>query len=608
MILESSVSGDSISDGVSSVDESSVESQEDSVEDESEVSASEDLSIEDSSSSDDVSVGVSSLEDDISVSASEDLSNYDSLYEIISDELSSDQEILEEEGDSLEIDSMEMSYDSLEGSVSDSSEIYNIEEDDTSVELSLDDDSVDFFSEETYLDIESDSLEDEDYSIDFSLEDKIREFMSFSEVTFDDEDEESSSIDFSLDKADWWPEFNLWLEENDFVDEEESSSDEGSFMEWWDSSVDSLEGKLQAFMSDNEHIWDKYYEDDSSGEFSMDDMDWWSDFNSWLSTKDYFDEEESLDEDALMEESSDEVTLMEEYDSSLDSLEDKIREFMTENEDIWDKYYDEDNSSEDTFSEDTSLEDTSSVEFYMEKMDWWADFNRWLEERESDVVVSSEEFNPMDVEESYSQELALEDMIAEFMSQNEDKFDKRNDEDSSSGEVSMEDNDWWSEFNSWLIAKEEVSSSDMERDSMDESDPVLFNSSDESQSSSVEEKSSSSYSASQYGSSSEFGANFEESSSSSDEPCEKGKGWFKGGIRSPVIITVIVFLAIIVCLVIMETKRKRDRGRRSMRVQMLTSRLANDRNRPIKYLYKDNTRQAEETGNGPEYKAFTNLV
>jgi len=493
-------------------------------------------------------------------------------------------DFLSEETDLLDVES-----DSLED-VSDSFEIESMEEEDASVEFSVEDGSMDSLSEEMnyldvesnsledfldiesdsledFLDIESDSLEDEDTSIRFSLEDKIREFMSHSENTFDEENEEdSSSVDYSMDKADWWPDFNRWLAEKDFVEEEEIS-DEGSLMEQWDSSVDSLQGKIQAFMSENEHIWDKYYDDDTSGEFSMDTMDWWSDFNRWIVKNDHLEEEEFSDVDAFTEE----------YDSSVDSLEDKIREFMSENEDIWDKYFEEDTSSEDI-----------SVEFSMDKMDWWADFNRWLAERESVYEEdSTEEVDSKYNEDSYSKEVALEVLIREFMSENEDTLDERSEEDSSSGEISMEDKDWWSEFNRWLAEKETVSTSDME--SIDESDLASYSSSDESQSSS------------------DVGANSEENGSSSDEPCKKRKGWFKGKIHSPIIITLIVFLAIIVCLVIMETKRKRDKGRRSMRVKMLSSGGV-VKTPAIKYLNKDKARKAAETDDGPEYKAFTNLV
>jgi len=270
---------------------------------------------------------------------------------------------------------------------------------------------------------------------------------------------------------------------------------------------------------------------------------------------------------------------------------------MSENKEIWDKYYEEGTSSEDT-----------SDEFSMENMDWWADFNRWLAERESvDEVDSSEENDSMDEEDSYSEEVALEDMIREFMSENEDMLDERNEDDSSSGEVSMDEKDWWSEFNRWLIENENLSSSDMESESIDESDLGWHSSSDGSQSSSSWEKSSSSDDSSRYGSFSVIADDFGENGSSSEEPCEKGKGWFKDGIYAPIIITLTVFLTIIACLVIMKTKRKREKGRRSMRVQMLSS--GGVVNTPaIKYLYKDNPPKAEETDDGPEYKAFTNLV
>jgi len=407
-----------------------------------------------------------------------------------------------------------------------------------------------------------------DDSSQISLEDKIAD----------------ETNDFSMDEVDWWSDFERWHEEK-FVDEEESFSFEDP-SDWDSSSVDSLEDKIRGFMSENEDIWDKYYDDDSSsGEFSMDNMDWWSDFNRWLKEEDYVDKEKS---------SFDEDFSVEEWDSSsFDSMEDKIREFMSENQDIWDKYYDE---------------DTSSDEFSMENMDWWSDFNRWLIERES-----VDEVDPLDdsgdEEESHSDEVSLEDMIREFMYENQDKLDEGNEMGSDSDEVSIEEKDWFSEFNRWLVENDKDTSLYIKSEFKDESsDPARHSLTEVSQSSSDQEKSSSSDDSSSRVSSSDVGANFEENGSSSDEPCEKGKGWFKGGIYKPLIITLIVFLAIIACLVIMESKRKRDRGRRSMRIQMLSS--GGIANTPaIKYLYKDSkARRVEEKDDGPDYKAFTNLV
>jgi len=402
-----------------------------------------------------------------------------------------------------------------------------------------------------------------DSSVD-SLEDKIMEFMSENEDIWDKYYQESTSMEdtpsgeFSIENLDWWPDFNRWVAERESVDEVVSSEENYSKDEEGSYSGDvALEDLIQQYMSENEDSMDeRNAEDSSSGEVSKEEKDWWSEFNRWLIEKENETEEE---------ESSDVDFFTEELESSVDSLEDKIEDFLSENEDIWDKYYDE----------STSVEDTSG-DFSMDKMDWWADFKSWLSEKESvDEVDSSEENDSNDEENLYSEEVSLDDLIRQFMSENEDMLDERNEDDSSSGKGSMEDKEWWSEFNRWLAEKEDLTSS------IDES--------------------------SRYGSSSEVGENFEEKSSSSDEPCEKGKGWFKGKIHTPIIITLIVFLAIIACLVIMQTKRKRDQGRRSMRLQMLSSGgIANSA--PIQYLYKDNARKAEAKDDGPEYKAFQNLV
>jgi len=254
---------------------------------------------------------------------------------------------------------------------------------------------------------------------------------------------------------------------------------------------------------------------------------------------------------------------------------------------------------------------------------------------EDSLYIPSLESDSMEKEDSFP----VEDQDEEFTSMESDSIEEKNfsliespmedeSEEFTSGDLSsqnMESDSIEESSSSWWhsSAQNKHNSNDMQIDSMKElssSDGLRsssmqdnFSSSDMKNSwertSSSDDSSSRSESSSSSSSSSSFavGATLEESESSSDDPCEKEeKGWFQGWFYKSLIITLVVFLAIIACLVIMELKRKRDKGRRSMRVQMLTS--GGLSNAPaIKYLYKDR-KSPKHDEDGLDYKKFTNLV
>jgi len=128
----------------------------------------------------------------------------------------------------------------------------------------------------------------------------------------------------------------------------------------------------------------------------------------------------------------------------------------------------------------------------------------------------------------------------------------------------------------------------------------LPSSSGEKNSSLTDDSSSESESSAKSSSSTFEGAQLKKVSSSNGGSGSSAKGGFYEGL----FISLAVLLAIIACLSIMEFKRRRDKGKQSLKHQKLVADDMSD-GPAINVVYKE---KKQDAASGPDYKAFNNLV
>merc|ERR1739838_713607 len=217
--------------------------------------------------------------------------------------------------------------------------------------------------------------------------------------------------------------------------------------------------------------------------------------------------------------------------------------------------------------------------------------------------------------DSMEDESSVDDEYPESTSMESDDLEE---EDSSSVEISVDDED-----NKSTSMKEEDSSVEMSVDDMDQQSSTEGDSMEKEVSSFVESRSSVGLppnssaekktsskddSSSQSGSSAKSSVSTFEGGNPKKVSSTNGgsRSSAKGGLYKGLIITFAVLMAIVVCLTIMECKRRRDKGKRSLKHQMLVS-DADDTSdgTAINVVYKEKKHDAKS---GPDYKAFNDLV